>query len=140
MAQYFSLSDTKHGRQGYVLGRQGRPLYGVKTEKLEVPTSGWKAFEGHEPVPETSQVIICVSLNGGTPISHPKMIIFSRKTPWLLGTTILGNPHIVGSTPHPVTVTSRIVPCLVGNHYKPSFVTVTGWGVDQTFWWLFRFG
>ena len=35
-----------------------------------------------------------VSLNGGTPISHPKMIIFSRKTPWLLGTTILGNPHI----------------------------------------------
>ena len=31
-------------------------------------------------------------------------------------------------------------PCLVGNHYKPSCVTVTGWGVDQTFWWLFRFG
>ena len=32
-----------------------------------------------------------VSLNGGTPISHPKMIIFSRKTlenQWLLGTTI----------------------------------------------------
>ena len=25
---------------------------------------------------------------------HPKMIIFSRKIPWLLGTTILGNPHI----------------------------------------------
>ena len=36
-----------------------------------------------------------VSLNGGTPISHPKMIIFSRKTPWLLGKpTILGNTHI----------------------------------------------
>ena len=35
------------------------------------------------------------SLNGGTPISHPKIIIFSRKTPWLLGTTILGNPHII---------------------------------------------
>ena len=27
-----------------------------------------------------------VSLNNGTPISHPKMIIFSRKrNPWLLG-------------------------------------------------------
>ena len=26
-----------------------------------------------------------VSLNGGTPISHPKMIIFGRKLPWLLG-------------------------------------------------------
>ena len=36
-----------------------------------------------------------VSVNGGTPISHPKMIIFSRKTSWLLGTTILGNPHMV---------------------------------------------
>ena len=34
-----------------------------------------------------------VSLNGGTP-KHPKMIIFSRKTPWLLGTTILGTPHM----------------------------------------------
>ena len=34
-----------------------------------------------------------VSLNGGTPISHPKMISFSRKKPWLLGKpTILGNP------------------------------------------------
>ena len=28
------------------------------------------------------------------PPKHPKMIIFSRKTPWLLGTTILGNHHI----------------------------------------------
>ena len=30
------------------------------------------------------------------PPKHPKMIIFSRKTPWLLGTTILGNLHIPG--------------------------------------------
>ena len=28
------------------------------------------------------------------PPKRPKMIIFSRKTPWLLGTTILGNPHM----------------------------------------------
>jgi len=27
------------------------------------------------------------------PPKHPKMIIFSRKIHWLLGTTILGNPH-----------------------------------------------
>ena len=32
--------------------------------------------------------------------------------------------------PHPVTVTTRIITCLIGNPYKPSFVTVTGWGVD----------
>ena len=31
-------------------------------------------------------------------------------------------------TPHPVTVTTRIIPFLEGNPYKPSFVTVTGWG------------
>ena len=34
------------------------------------------------------------------------------------------------STPHPVTVTTRIVTFLVGNPYKPSFATVAGWGVD----------
>ena len=33
--------------------------------------------------------------------------------------------------PPPVTVTTRNIPVLVGNPYKPSFVTVTGWGVDQ---------
>ena len=35
-----------------------------------------------------------VSLNSGTPISHPKMMIFSRKTHGCLGTTVLGNTHI----------------------------------------------
>ena len=34
----------------------------------------------------------------------------------------------VGTTPHPVTVTTRIISFLVGNPYKPSFVTVTGRG------------
>ena len=37
------------------------------------------------------------------------------------------------STPHPVTVTTRIITFLVGNPYKPSFATVTGWGVDPRF-------
>ena len=37
-----------------------------------------------------------VSVNGGTPISHPKMIIFSRKTHGFVGEpTILGNPQMV---------------------------------------------
>ena len=31
--------------------------------------------------------------------------------------------------PHPVTVTTREIPCLVGNPYKPLFATVTGCGV-----------
>ena len=30
-----------------------------------------------------------------------------------------------------VTVITRIIPFLVGNPYKPSFETVTGWGVDR---------
>ena len=37
------------------------------------------------------------------------------------------------STPHPVTATIRIITYLVGNSYKPSFATVTGWGVDPTY-------
>ena len=36
-------------------------------------------------------------------------------------------------TPHPITVTTRIITFLVGNPYKPSFATVTGWGVDPTY-------
>ena len=39
----------------------------------------------------------------------------------------------LGTTPHPVTVTTRIMQFLVGNPYKPSFVTVTGWGVDRRY-------
>ena len=35
--------------------------------------------------------------------------------------------------PPPVTVTTRIVTFLVGNPYKPSFATVTGWGVDPIY-------
>ena len=43
-----------------------------------------------------------------------------------------GNLLYVRSTPHPVTVTTRIITFLVGNPYKPSFATVTGWGVDPS--------
>ncbi len=39
-----------------------------------------------------------------------------------------GKRLYIRSTPHPVTVTTRIITFLVGNPYKPSFVTVTGWG------------
>ena len=37
------------------------------------------------------------------------------------------------STPHPVTVTTRIITFLVGNPHKPLFVTVTGWGLDPKY-------
>ena len=43
------------------------------------------------------------------------------------------SPLYIRSTPHPVTVTTRIITFLIGNPYKPSFVTVTGWGVDPTY-------
>ena len=36
-----------------------------------------------------------VSLNGGTPISHPKMIIFSRKTNGCLVPPFWETPHIL---------------------------------------------
>ena len=44
---------------------------------------------------------------------------------------IESNISYIGTTPHPVTVTTRIISFLVGNPYKPSFVTVTEWGVNQ---------
>ena len=54
-------------------------------------------------------------------INHP----FWGTVPLFLETSIY-----LGTTPHPVTVTTRIITFLIGNPYKPSFVTVTGWGVD----------
>ncbi len=37
----------------------------------------------------------------------------------------------LGLPPPPrMPVTTRIITCLVGNPYKPSFATVAGWGVD----------
>ena len=39
------------------------------------------------PLWRTSHPYMGVSLNGGTPISHPKMIIFSRKKPMVVGET-----------------------------------------------------
>ena len=39
----------------------------------------------------------------------------------------------IGYGPLTVTVTTWIIPFLVGNPYKPSFATVTGWGVDPSY-------
>ena len=48
---------------------------------------------------------------------------------------LIGNVHMyiyiyicIGLSPFPVIVTTRIVSCLVGNPYKPSFATITGKG------------
>ena len=38
---------------------------------------------------------------GWYPPKYLKMLIFIRKTPWLLGTTIVGNPHLRSITPLP---------------------------------------
>ena len=62
---------------------------------------------------------------------------------YLLSIIIINPTVYFGTTPHPVTVTTRIIPFLVGNPYKPSFVTVTGWGVDRMYtlyvWWIMAF-
>ncbi|CAK0817916.1 unnamed protein product, partial [Prorocentrum cordatum] len=39
-------------RHGFVLGRGGSPLYGVRTEQLSVPAAGWKVLQGREPAPD----------------------------------------------------------------------------------------
>ena len=45
----------------------------------------------------------------------------------------------LGTTPHAVIVTTRIITFLIGNPYKPSFVTVTGWGIDRNYSLLSQF-
>ena len=39
----------------------------------------------------------------------------------------------IGCGPLPVTVTTGTITFLVGDPYKPSFATVTGWGVDPIY-------
>ena len=55
--------------------------------------------EDSKPVGEFASWYMGVSLNGGIPETPQVMIIFNRENPWLLGTTILGNPHIVNAYP-----------------------------------------
>ena len=56
---------------------------------------------------------------------------FSTRGTFAFSKSPFKNPQF-RSTPHPLTVTTRIITFLVGNPYKPSFATVTGWGVDPT--------
>ena len=51
---------------------------------------------------------------------------------------ILGFVKYFGLSPLPVRVTTRIIAFLVGNPYKPSFATVTGWGVDPIYLYIPR--
>ncbi len=59
-----------------------------------------------------------------------------RRCRWNWGMHIQWPSHLYivyfRSTPHPATVTTRIITFLVGNLYKPSFATVTGWGQIQS--------
>ena len=52
------------------------------------------------------------------PPKHPKMIIFSRKTPWLLGTSILGNLHIA-------TLHSKIIEMMNRSISNSSYLSTT---------------
>lgn len=55
----FSISREPHTSQktgktkhGWLLYDQSSPLYGVQSEALAVPSSGWRAFQGDAPVPK----------------------------------------------------------------------------------------
>jgi len=38
-------------RYGWLLGANRRPLYGIRTELIEFPKTGWRAFKGQKPAP-----------------------------------------------------------------------------------------
>ena len=56
----------------------------------------WSVFQGS----------IWVFPKIGVPSKHPKRIIFCRENQWLLGTTILGNTHILSTDPSKTQLTS----------------------------------
>ena len=54
--------------------------------------------------------------------------------PFLFGIRPIFSCYILETTPHPVTVTTGIIPFLVGNPFEPSFVTVPWFsGVDLSY-------
>ena len=59
-------------------------------------------------------------------VFHGSQVIFISSVSCFLGLAQIG--YKLDMAPCPVTVTTRIIPFLVGNPYKPSFVTVTGTG------------
>ena len=96
VGEYTSPMDPKNlrsanAREGMHPRRHDDQVTGWKMNHL--PSLGWSFFFSRK----SSGI-----LHNGfgiiwwfpVPPKHPKMIIFSRKNPWLLGTTILGNTHI----------------------------------------------
>ena len=59
-----------------------------------------------------------------------KTLCCPSKWIWLDQVHSSAKQNVLELPPLPVTVTTRIVTFLIGNPYKPSFTTVTGWGVD----------
>ena len=69
-----------------------------------------------------------VSLNGGTP-KTPQNDHFTEENPWLLGTTILGNPHLGKYTIIPWILWDREVPmydCFRTCYDEPMFFFFDG--------------
>ena len=85
--------------------------------------------------------IICVFPKIGVPPNHPFVHRVFHYKPSILGffPLFLETSIYFGLSPFPVIVTTRIVSCLVGNPYKPSFATITGKGDNPTYtvkYWL----
>ena len=69
-------------------------------------------------------------------VDHMSILMLSansRENPRCLSFCWASVRIYIRSTPHPLTVTTRIITFLVGNPYKASFATVTGWGVDPIY-------
>ena len=94
--------------------------------------------KGHKELPGMVYLPTCFVdflLNMG--IFQPVMLVNSgvlgiKDLPGSQSRQQLEERWFFGTTPPPrMPVTTRIISFLVGNPYKPSFVTVTGWGVHQ---------
>ena len=97
---------------------------------LQMQQKSWKGDECNNPWKGDEQSAP-VSVVG---VTHPNVcILWVVPPPSFCDILLFYYLIYLRSTPHPVTVTTRIITFLVGNPYKPSFATVTGWGVDPRF-------
>ena len=132
------------------------PRFGVKLKNLWVATTETFISHWHPGSPRRRPLWlwihgIFIQQNGGTAtfilggfrrkptvsstragewsvLHHPTY--FAMETSWESGWIF---QYMVGTNPHAVAVTTRIITFLVGNPYKSSFVSVTWWGVDRTY-------
>lgn len=73
-------SATRQTSHGWIIGQGGKPLYGVQTETLSPPSSGWMKFGGAFPLPRLETVTVAdAALVAAEQLKEQGKVFFAEK-------------------------------------------------------------